>query len=48
MLSSAFAGGLAVYLVYGPGAAARSAATIGFALNMAGEWNLLYKGTTQG
>jgi hypothetical protein len=36
LLSGAFAGGLAFYLVYGPGHRTRTASTIGFALNMAG------------
>jgi ABC-type multidrug transport system fused ATPase/permease subunit len=35
-LSAAFAGGLAFYLVYGPGGSTRSASKIGFTLNMAG------------
>jgi hypothetical protein len=35
-LSCAFAGGLAFYLVYGPGSEFRTAASIGFALSMSG------------
>jgi hypothetical protein len=36
VLSSAFAGGLCYYLVYGPGHETRTASNIGFLLNMAG------------
>jgi hypothetical protein len=38
VLSSAFAGGLAAYLVYGPGSAERAPSTVGFQLSMAGQY----------